>query len=530
MRQGDETSAETRQRPVKKPSTGRLPASVTQSPRRHYYVENVVGDDFTFYLSVEGNEHLLPNERRGGEGLKKTFSNAKQLYVVKISPLLTRADLKNDGTLLLKYLKGSVAGPPRSRSRSDWSRLRQEFSHALRTRIERIVIDDKKGKRRSDALLESVLARFNQLMKTRDMAVLLKDDKDYLSKREEAVIRNLSNRGQKIYRNRKTLNKHFQAALKPFPQQLRGRSVICRSYRDALLSVSFRAKRESSYEPDTRVSDEYPLSIRNYCDQLYKAVFDSGDVSTKRGLLVITGATNSAKSDIATGLIHRYLEEERRKDLKRRPHLVTFEDPIEKFYERAGVGKAPDVSVEMPSQREGIDYTPREQGNVNEDNKDFESLKEGLIDALRQTPFVLFVGETRNKEDWRHLIDFAGTGHLIVTTAHAGSLTEAMHKIFEALKVKTPAERSEIANRLLGIVHIKCDAATNILVPAAWRPTATAKHALTAEGLSSLLPHKPKRVDAETGCLGRTWFAEQLTTGKWPGLIREAIKWDLEGV
>jgi hypothetical protein len=87
-------------------------------------------------------------------------------------------------------------------------------------------------------------------------------------------------------------------------------------------------------------------------------------------------------------------------------------------------------------------------------------------------------------------------------------------------------------------VHIKRYAAEDmsILVPAIWRRTPTGKNSLTAEGLSSLLPYKPKKAEdaAEKGCLGRAWFAEKLaeklTREKGSDLIKEAVAWDLEGV
>jgi hypothetical protein len=314
-----------------------------------------------------------------------------------------------------------------------------------------------------------------------------------------------------------------------------------------LLSISFREKSErSTYEPADKPSPDFPFTIKDYCDVIYDSITTvENNAAAKRGLLVITGETNSSKSEIATGLIHQYLEE-RKSSSKRTPHLVTFEEPIEKFYAGIGVSEAPNRSVRMPAQTEGIDYTPRERGEAHQKGKDVGALHEALGDALRQTPTVLFVGETREKRDWRRLIDFAGTGHLIVTTAHAGSLTEAMNKILEALRVKTAAGRSEVANCLLGIVHIRGDADSKVLVPAIWRQTLTAKHALTAEGLSSLLPYKPEIDDGRVGCLGRAWFANRLQ-GKhqtpdakgvssqrravqWDVLQRNAARWDLEGV
>lgn len=500
---------------------------------RIYYVENADGNDFTFYLNVKEHEsHLLPPEEvssQAGQGKsqKKSFSYSKKLDVVKIPPLLTRSDLKKGGEVLLEQLKRAAD----HKSKSDWSKLIEKFSPKLRAEIKK-----NNQQKEKDALLKKILKELNEMLMTEDMSTLLNDQKNYFNEEEQRVIPNFSDQGQKTYRNRKKFNKHFQKAIKPL-SAISGRALICRSYRDKLLSVSFREKSaKSSYKPDSLVSSKYPLSIKNYCDELYETIFkfEEDKVSTKRGLLIIAGATNSSKSEIATGLIYKYLEEQK-KGSKRRPHLVTFEDPIEKLYARRGGSKASIFSVEMPAAMiHGIDYTPREKGTTSEEDKDVESLKEALEDALRQTPTVLFVGETREKKDWRLLIDFAGTGHLIVTTSHAGSLTEAMHKIFEALSVKTPAERSEIANRLLGIVHIKRHTTTDILVPAIWRRTPTGKNALTAEGLSSLLPYRPEKAEdiAKKGCLGRTWFVEKFIKGKpkLQSILKEAIAWDLEGV
>jgi hypothetical protein len=480
-----------------------------------YYVENVDGTDFTFYLSLEHNKSLLPEDPRK--------SQSRKLDVVKVSSLLTKGDLRNKGQNLLDKLKRA--------SGTAWKTLARSFSKELRNEIK------SKGQTEETKaiLIQKILKELNNLIATGDIAALLADSKDDLNATEHKLIDKLSVPGRRAYINRKKFNKHFPEVIKPSQSQrlsMSGRALICSSYQGELLSISFRKKSsESSYKPHEGKPGDHPLSIKQYCDELYKAIFEfegAKDV-TKRGLLVITGATNSAKSEIATGLIYMYLEKQK-KDSKRRPHLVTFEDPIEKFYETGGSSRASNFSVDMPAAKDGIDYTPREKV------KDVKSLKETLEDALRQTPSVLFVGETRDKLDWRRLVDFAGTGHLIVTTAHAGSLTESMHKIFEALRVKTPAERSEIANRLLGIVHIKHHDDTKVLIPAVWRRTQTGKNALTAEGLSSLLPYKPKKDKdvAEKGCLGRAWFAEKfagkLGAEKKSALEKTTIAWDLEGV
>lgn len=303
----------------------------------------------------------------------------------------------------------------------------------------------------------------------------------------------------------------------------KGRGLICFSFVGKYLSITFRklkdeggykAKKYETNKQEKRKKNLFSLS--EYCDLIYKEVFKkTNSTQYAHGLLVITGSTNSAKSEIARGLIYEYLSNKAKE--KRRHHLVTFEDPIEEFYSKPPDKNGdPMVEIEMPAKNEhNIDYTPREKG------KDAGLLRKALEDALRQTPAVFFVGETRDKEEWELLLDFAATGHLIVTTAHAGSLVEAMHKIFEARNVKTPADRSEIANKLLGVIHLRSDnivindkkETTKVLFPALWRRTSRGVAALTSDGLASLLPHRnpteEKSEDAPS-CVGRRWLIEHL--------------------
>jgi hypothetical protein len=199
--------------------------------------------------------------------------------------------------------------------------------------------------------------------------------------------------------------------------------------------------------------------------------------------------------------------------------LITFEDPIEALLIKADdetTGKIEGGSViVLPSHKYDIDYTPREKG------RDAACLEDALKDALRQTPAIFYVGETRDEGDWERLIKFAGTGHLVVTTSHAGSLIEAMQAIFQATKAKTPAQRSNIASKILAIVHLKADEVERpsapvpfqLAVPALWRRTGPGLNALIADGLASLLPCPATFKDYElekASYLGRAWFANKL--------------------
>ena len=47
------------------------------------------------------------------------------------------------------------------------------------------------------------------------------------------------------------------------------------------------------------------------------------------------------------------------------------------------------------------------------------------------------------------------TGHLVVTTSHAGSLIESIGNILQAARAVTPSDRSNKGGRLLAVVHLK---------------------------------------------------------------------------
>ena len=386
----------------------------------------------------------------------------------------------------------------------------------------------------------------------------------------------------------------FKDAIKPLKARIRdGRALAALCYEGKFWSISFRKQEPvAGYAPLTK-TDGTLNSIEEICHTLYEEIFyavghseevaarneqderaqgdaeaagggeggakhDSyrkmidkhrvnGKLRELSGLVVISGSTNSAKSLVTRGLIHLYLEHmPKGSGLRRRPHLVTFEDPIEKYFAAEAcisAGGTPGCDGGAKSLEEEIDYTPRQQ------NVDLRYLQTGLRDALRQTPAVFFVGETRKKQDWRALLDFAGTGHLVVTTAHAGSLIEAMHKIFLATEAKTPADRNEVASRLLAVVQLKrAEVAEHeqvgALVPSLWRRVPRGLNALTAEGLASILPHSHSDdEDNPCSCLGRKYFVERLlelaaeSQPRRPppspafkkSLLTKAIDWDLQG-
>lgn len=260
-------------------------------------------------------------------------------------------------------------------------------------------------------------------------------------------------------------------------------------------------------------SYEYGVfSINDICEALRSLVFQN---EREHGIVIITGSTNSSKSLVTRGMIYQQLKRRvtqlgstSASPNPRKPHLITFEDPIEKkFWE------VPPKDDQEAKARESIDYTPRQYPI------DATSLSEVIHDSLRQTPEILFVGETRKNEDWKELLECAGMGYLVFTTAHAGSLPEAMGKILKATEADTPAKRSYIMDRILALVHLRSETIEigeekfTALMPTLWRRYGNGPHALTSDGLSAIVPNNPTNYQNQYSSLGRLWFVHNLHKG-----------------
>lgn len=130
---------------------------------------------------------------------------------------------------------------------------------------------------------------------------------------------------------------------------------------------------------------------------------------SKRGLVIVVGATGSGKSTtLAAMLDHR--------NQLTRGHIVSIEDPIEYVHPH-----------------KGCVVTQREVG------VDTESWLTALKNALRQAPDVLLIGEIRDRETMEYAIQFAETGHLVLATLHANSANQALDRIINFF----PEERRE---------------------------------------------------------------------------------------
>ena len=64
--------------------------------------------------------------------------------------------------------------------------------------------------------------------------------------------------------------------------------------------------------------------------------------------------------------------------------------------------------------------------------RDTPSFEQALIDAMREDPDVLMVGEMRDPETMRLTLNAAETGHLVLATAHSASAAEALQRVVAA--------------------------------------------------------------------------------------------------
>ena len=117
------------------------------------------------------------------------------------------------------------------------------------------------------------------------------------------------------------------------------------------------------------------------------------------GLVVVCGPTGAGKSTTLATLIDRI-------NRTRRCHIVTIEDPIEYLHGPA---------QSLVNQRQvGIDTG---------------SFNDALVASLRQDPDVILVGEIRDLATIRTAITAAETGHLVLTTVHAGDCVGAIERL-----------------------------------------------------------------------------------------------------
>lgn len=124
-------------------------------------------------------------------------------------------------------------------------------------------------------------------------------------------------------------------------------------------------------------------------------------VGLKDGLVLVTGVTGSGKTTTLASIIDMI-------NAQRSDHIITVEQPVEYVF--------PEKNC-IISQREVGQHTP--------------SFTQATIDALREDPDIVVLGEMRDLPTMQNAITLAETGHVVFGTLHCRNAVEAVDRIVD---------------------------------------------------------------------------------------------------
>jgi twitching motility protein PilT len=146
------------------------------------------------------------------------------------------------------------------------------------------------------------------------------------------------------------------------------------------------------------------------------------------GLVIVSGPTGSGKSTTLAALIEEINTAEAK-------NVISLESPIEYLFTNRR---------SLIRQREIPTHSP--------------SFEQAIIDALRENPDVLVIGEMRTPEVMRLTLNAAETGHLVLATMHSASCAEAITRICMSFPAEIQGNiRAQLADCLVGVVCQRLD-------------------------------------------------------------------------
>jgi twitching motility protein PilT len=145
-------------------------------------------------------------------------------------------------------------------------------------------------------------------------------------------------------------------------------------------------------------------------------------IEAESGLIIISGPTGSGKSTTLAALVEEV-------NATRARHIVTLESPIEYLFANR---------QSYIRQREVPTHSP--------------SFEQGIVDALRENPDVLVIGEMRTPEVMRLTLNAAETGHLVLATMHSATCSEALTRLCMSFPSDIQASvRAQLADCLVAV-------------------------------------------------------------------------------
>lgn len=141
------------------------------------------------------------------------------------------------------------------------------------------------------------------------------------------------------------------------------------------------------------------------------------------GLVIVSGPTGCGKSTTLAAMIEEI-------NASRARNIITIESPIEYLYTN---------SRSFVRQREVPTHSP--------------SYEQAIIDALRENPDVLVIGEMRTPEAMRLTLNAAETGHLVLATMHSSTCAEALNRLCMSFPSEIQGSvRAQVADCLVAVV------------------------------------------------------------------------------
>ncbi|MDP4175024.1 MAG: PilT/PilU family type 4a pilus ATPase [Bacteroidota bacterium] len=139
----------------------------------------------------------------------------------------------------------------------------------------------------------------------------------------------------------------------------------------------------------------------------------------KQGLSLITGITGSGKSSTLDAIVDWH-------NASDPAHVVIIAAPIEYVHKS-----------------KACIIRHREVG------RDVLSFKEGVIQALRQDPDIIIIGEMRDPDTIMAALEVTDTGHKVFSTLHTSSAVESIDRIIAEVH---PSEQERVRNRLADVL------------------------------------------------------------------------------